>query len=537
MGRKRATKTVTGEQTKDIRQRLIAWLNGHQRAWMLSVSLLFTVFSALSFDPKPFVGGDNASYVLLSRSLVQTGSLSDIWTPGAVPNTLYPFGFPVLLAPVSLLGLPYVWYKIIPFIAGLAGLWVVWSIFRRRDPVIAAAVVMLLAVNPHFVGYGHWVLSEMPFLLFSLIGLLFLRLWEERPRPMTFVLLILAAVFTNYIRNAGLALFAGVALHLLINKRYHAVAFFLTGCVALNVPWLMRNQAVGTGYGYFDWLLMRDPYQIELGRMTLGELLGRLGTNTGIYGQGIIPRMLFPTLDQWSFTNAGWVVCAVLGAPALTGWLIETFRNRSPEGWYVAVFLAMVLLWPTAWADVRLLLPLLPLLLFYTVQGSAHLIGKATGRNKPVLLLAVVTGLLVPTLSSSIGGWRQAVAVNKAYAAGDRLAGYDPAWRSFFGAARWVRHNTPQQAVVVSRKPSLFYLESERKTFCYPFTANRDSVVHEISKADYVMVEPVSGTAQRYLIPAIEPQLDKRFRIVYQAGSPPTYVLQVIKEDPDAKTK
>jgi hypothetical protein len=117
------------------------------------------------------------------------------------------------------------------------------------------------------------------------------------------------------------------------------------------------------------------------------------------------------------------------------------------------------------------------------------------------------------------------------------LAGYDPAWRSFFEAARWVKNNTPPQSVVVSRKPSLFYLESGRKTFCYPFAANRDSVVREVLKADYVMVEPVSGTVQRYLAPAIEPQLGKRLRIVYQAGSPPTYVLQVIKERPDATGK
>ena len=58
-----------------------------------------------------------------------------------------------------------------------------------------------------------------------------------------------------------------------------------------------------------------------------------------------------------------------------------------------------------------------------------------------------------------------------------------------------------------------------------------------ISKADYVMVEPVSGTSQRYLVPAIEPHLGKRFQIVYQAGSPPAYVLQVIKELPDVTGK
>ncbi|MBU2462717.1 MAG: hypothetical protein KJ844_01335, partial [Candidatus Edwardsbacteria bacterium] len=62
------------------------------------------------------------------------------------------------------------------------------------------------------------------------------------------------------------------------------------------------------------------------------------------------------------------------------------------------------------------------------------------------------------------------------------------------------------------------------------FTADQDSLLRAIERADLVMVEPVSGTGQRFLIPAVQPLLDKKYKIIYANGNPPTYVLQIIKE-------
>ncbi|MDO9390785.1 MAG: hypothetical protein Q7U71_03320 [bacterium] len=139
-----------------------------------------------------------------------------------------------------------------------------------------------------------------------------------------------------------------------------------------------------------------------------------------------------------------------------------------------------------------------------------------------MILLIAAVAIILPEVGNNLE-------MQKAYRKGDHLAGYDPAWRSFFTAAEWIKASTPENSIVVSRKPSLFYLSAQRKTFCYPFTANRDSVLKVIDRADYVMVEPVSGTGQKYLIPAIQPLLDKKYKIIYAQGEPPTYVLQVIK--------
>jgi hypothetical protein len=168
------------------------------------------------------------------------------------------------------------------------------------------------------------------------------------------------------------------------------------------------------------------------------------------------------------------------------------------------------------------------------VQAYHYLLTRVF--NKKVLWPSMMLILLVVSANVS-SGWEKIsgnLEANKYYRQ-DKYSGYDPAWRSFFTAAEWIKAGTPENSIVVSRKPSLFFLSAQRKAFCYPFTANRDSVLKVIDRADYVMVEPVSGTGQKYLIPAIQPLLDKKYKIIYAQGEPPTYVLQVIKENPNAR--
>jgi hypothetical protein len=209
---------------------------------------------------------------------------------------------------------------------------------------------------------------------------------------------------------------------------------------------------------------------------------------------------------------------------------------KSPKGydWFVLTYLGMSLLWPEAWSDIRFLLPLLPFLLLYLVQAYQYLITMVFKRKAlwPAALLLVL--ISAANVSEDWTRVENDLKANKYYSQ-DKLSGYDPAWRSFFTAAEWIKASTPENSIVVSRKPSLFYLSAQRKTFCYPFTANRDSVLKEIDRADYVMVEPVSGTGQKYLIPAIQPLLDKKYKIIYAQGDPPTYVLQILKEKPNAR--
>ena len=56
--------------------------------------------------------GDNATYVLLGKSIAEGRGYRSIWSPGEPPHYHYPFFFPLLLSPIILLaGLSFLWMK------------------------------------------------------------------------------------------------------------------------------------------------------------------------------------------------------------------------------------------------------------------------------------------------------------------------------------------------------------------------------------------------------------------------------------------
>jgi hypothetical protein len=245
-------------------------------------------------------------------------------------------------------------------------------------------------------------------------------------------------------------------------------------------------------------------------------------------------RMVFPALDHWKLSGAAPVITLAAVFPALVALIARLVKKAESYDWFALIYLGLTLLWPEAWSDARFLLPLLPFLLLYLTQAYGYIIKSLFKKNwlRPAAALSLL--LIVSNISAGGQMISHNIGANKSYFQ-DKYSGYDPAWRSFFTAAEWVNNHTPSGSVVVSRKPTLFFLGSGRKSYCYPFTADRDSLLGSIDRADYVMVEPVSGTGQRFLIPAVQSLIDKKYKIVYAGGDPPTYVLQVMKEVKNAR--
>ncbi|RKY00634.1 hypothetical protein DRP77_11160, partial [Candidatus Poribacteria bacterium] len=84
---------------------------------------------------------------------------------------------------------------------------------------------------------------------------------------------------------------------------------------------------------------------------------------------------------------------------------------------------------------------------------------------------------------------------------------------------RWVKENTPPDAVVVSERPPWVYLLSGRKTFGFPWVPRPEEVIGFIREigANYVIATPVTYLTGRYLLPAIKSRPDM-FEEVYRKG-------------------
>ncbi len=523
--RKRASEPLEAE-------RGTSW-DGRSRLLIGLFMLLNLVFCLLLFDPKLHTGGDSSEYVSLAESVLRSGDgYSDSMAPGApVPHTKYPPGYPVLMAPLlAIFGRNFVVLKLLSVAFTVSSVLVFCVLSKERaGPPLWLAMSLAFAASPVVVDYSHWLLSEAPFLFFTLLALLFLqRDTAEEDIGKYFWLSIFAIVATFYIRSVGIVFIGAGSLFYLIKRRWRKCLYYNVVGAALSLPWLIRNQLLqGSATPYIEEFLLRSIYEPEAGYHGLWGMIGRLFTNLSIYSAREMPRVLAGSNSLWSTTVPMKGLSLVLCGFMVTGFLYVARKRLGVAEIYFALSCLAILLFEEVVSDVRYLMPLVPLMLFYISDGLTLAAEKFTSlRNHAAPAVAMMALIATIGISSQLARAPQNMEMIGRYRAGDRFAGYAPNWRSFFEASDWVSANTPEDAVVTVRKPRLFHLWTGRKITEYPFSTDPDSVLDVILRTDFVVVDQISGTTGRYLIPAIE-NAPERFRAVFQSDRPPTWILQV----------
>ena len=489
---------------------------------------LHIVLCAALFDPKVHTGGDSVTYMLLAESILETGdgySLS--FEPGPpVPHTRYPPGYPLFLAPlVALFGRNFVVLKLLStvFTAGSVAVFCAYA-RKGREPLPWFCIALAFAVSPGVIDYSRWMLSEAPFLFFTLGALWMLR--EDAGSSATgrpFWLALAASVMSFYVRSIGSLLLVAASVSYLLRRQWRK--FLVHGVLGagLTVPWIVRSRLVtGTASSYIEEFRLENVYTPETGYLDLFGMLGRFLENGRLYATRELPRALAGSDSAWAANPLVATVAVVVCALVL--WeLVRRFR-RGPGAaeFYFVLTCAAIMLFQASVNDVRYLVPLLPLFLVYAADGLAAL-ARTASRKAPVYLTLVLAALALGAHAARIPGNVDMIA---RYSAGDRYAGYHPAWRTFFDAALWVKANTPADAAFTVRKPRLFNVLADRRGRVYPYSTDPDSVFQAVGATDYVLIDAIFGTTRQYLVPAVQQQSD-RFLIVHQTDAPATLVLGV----------
>jgi 4-amino-4-deoxy-L-arabinose transferase-like glycosyltransferase len=505
-------------QTRESRFSLTGFLAG-LKDWHILVAILVVhlVLALLLFDPKLSTGGDNAQYIILAKSILQ-GKYNNLHEPGAPPHSQFPPVFPLLLAPfVALGGNSYVLPKLLVMLCGLLTLWAAYLLVRRllsgRDWV---PVILLLALSPLFLEYVRDVFSEVPFLFFSVLALFFAVRSEvgSNRRLGQVALAGLFAAIAFLTRTQGLTLPAAIALYLLLRRRWRDFSVFAGVFVVVWLPWFIRDLGVPHVGGYKEQLLLKNEYDPAAGYATAGDLLVRVFANARDYGTRIMASLFLP-----GWTAPGWLSVVVgLVAWALVAVGLVTFgvKRAGLLALYAALAVALLLLWPNYWAGDRFLLPILPVLLLFLMQGLRW-VGERLRLRGMVLAATVLV-----VFGLSLANARRAEANSGSLAAywrGDKYAGYPDDWRTYFEAAERLRTLTDESAVVVSRKPQFTYLASGRRSFTYPYVADQGAVLRTIDslQATHVILETFFAQSVKYLYPVLRDHPD-RFEQISAVG-------------------
>lgn len=485
------------------------------------LALLHFVLGLIVFEPTLFPGGDNAAYLILGEALRTGEGYRDLYLPGTPLHAKYPPLLPSLLALSGWVGGVAV-AKVLMLACTTGVVWVTAHFGRRwagRGPALAAAGV--LAVNPTLLEYGHYILSEAPFTLF-VVTALWLALREDT-KGAVFALVAAAAAFMT--RTAGVALLFALPLAWLLEGRRVRALGAAGTAVAVIGGWVLyqRWAAPGRG-GYLTELLLANPYDAGAESVELGGLVVRAAENAWLYAESVLPQTL---AGPGSLGGAG-VVSAALGiavaAAALAGWALRAREGVRSVEVFALLYTGIILTWPSAWTDRRFLLPLLPALLVFAFMAVWR---YASRRSRAWIAWAA------PFVVAAFGiAWVAETAPDRIACAASYRAGRPcdrPPEASLYAAARWARDNTPPDAIIANRKPRLFYWYARRRGDGYVFSSDPATVMRGLEEmgADYVVVDRISGTTDRYLVPAIQ-AYQARFELVYEDGEPPSYIFRLL---------
>lgn len=508
------------------------WLEGRIPQVTIGLVALHIVLCIVLFDPKIHMGGDSATYVLLAESLLTSGDGYALSIEPGPPqaHTKYPPAYPALLAPLVLLfGRNFVVLKLLSVVFTAASVFLFCRYAgRRREPTPWFFLALAFAVSPGVIDYSRWMLSEAPFLLFTLLALWQLdRDRDEEGMGRSFWLALLASVISFYVRSIGALLLAAGSLSYLARRRWRKFLVHGVAGACLTIPWLIRNRlAEGAATPYLEEFLLSNVYDPEAGYLGFTGMIARFFENGWLYASRELARALAGSDSSWA-SSFPVVAFAVLVSCLVLPGLALALRRRpgAPECYFVLICVA-IMLFQTTVSDVRYLVPLIPLILIYAMDGAGVLV-RATKSLLPPAFPILVTGVLA---ALALGAQAVRIPANvdmiTRYAGGDPYAGYFSGLRRFSEAAEWVKSNTPSDAVVTVRKPRLFFALTDRRSVVYPFSSEPDSVLRAVLDTDFVVVDSYQPTTAVYLIPALEHE-PEHFYLAHQTEPPTTWILGV----------
>ena len=495
----------------------------------LGLAVVTFLLGVWTFDAKLSLSGDNTEFITLARSLAQGTGLTHINTAPPTPATKYPPGFPLLLAPMELLApgswQPMKWVVLVMFTAAVPLFFLLARTSIGAVPSLCASIFCLTL--PLLQDYAHQVMSEVPYLALSIAALFLLRRSGEHSSVRGNRWLLAAFVCTMaayYVRTVGIVLIAAAVLDFLMRGEKKKGLVFLGAALLAWLPWTLRNRAVGAGGVYLQQLVQVNPYFPDQGLLGFGGLIDRILQNTATYYLQILPSIggypepyhgagnLFPPLSA-------------LIASAMIYAGVHVYRSRRDLLLfiYTVLFLGTVVLW--YWSGDRFLVPILPLLVYFTVRAMSDLSSFAARRGLGNLIpLVAVAVLLMAALTNNAIGMQKLA---------ERARGdYYPNWGNYHRAGIWLRENTPQSSIVACRKGYWMYVVSGRRCVLYAFDEPRKVIAGlERSGVDFVVVDQLGFRhTGDYLVPAIQ-QYKERFEVVWHAANPDTWVLRFVTPD------
>lgn len=478
---------------------------------LLSIILSSGILGYFSIQAGHDWGGDFALYIHQAKEIVN-GDIESLQarntyamlnsTPPDPKNPnlrigpfLYPWGFPLLLAPVfALFGLNLWIMKTYGLLFMLLSLVVVYFLFRQKIGVFASLwIVALFGLSPGLLQMVDVIGSDIPYLLFALLSLLFIQkmlteqYWNNATVTALLTGIIICVAFlirTNGIVLLGTLLFSQFLKHkrqlitpVRFLKQYpQEILPYMSFAVGMLVVSLALPSAGGS---HLDFLARITP--------------GRLIYNTMYYFKlpaDFYHGSLFPEIFYGLF---------------LPFFLLGVYRQSKIDYHYIlycAFSLAIFVFWPPV-QGLRFIISLFPFYLYFTVTGFAEaesLYRKTVYYpDKSRLVIVFCAMILIQFLGS---------ATHTAFGNAHTQTPVDgPHTKNSQQVFEYVNQNTSTDAVIVFFKPRVMDLLTQRRSVrIYEYekilTGNADYLVYN-KQQDFGQISPSELLQLRQHLPVL----------------------------------
>ena len=357
------------------------WWSRHGLA--IAVLACVGVFQVATIRDGHGWGDDFAQYVMHAKNLAAgqpyapTGYLVNPEATDVGPEA-YPPATAVLLAPIyARYGLAFGPMKVamaLLIVVALAG---VHLVFRRRLSRLDGALLLaVIGFNPVLWQSTSNIGSDLLFLALCFLTLAGAQAAARYSGPVAAraalgVLLGLGIYAATATRSLGVALVAAVLLHGGLQRRRTALVAPGVAAVVAMALVAVQRAFISTEGAYVEWF--RDTFSIVAPLVYARQYLGDL--------RGFVE-------NAYSLPAATAVFFTLAGLAAVGAWT-SLRREMGVVDCFLVVYGGMILLFPPAQ---RYLLPIVPPLFFYAIEGASAIGSRLAGAGRwvPTAILAVL---------------------------------------------------------------------------------------------------------------------------------------------------
>jgi hypothetical protein len=424
---------------------------------------LSVLFSALLFDAKINMMGDDAEYIMYGYNFV-----NDFTFPG-FRGPLYP----ILLSPfIAIFGINIVLLKVLSVMMVVGSLFFMYKTFYGRIPsLILFSCLILISTNAFLLFYSSTVLSE-PFFLFvqSLLMFFFCKYFvntnddvpQIRQIYRFFIIAVLVLCLT-LTRTVGYAAIGVITVYFLFFKQWkNALWSIVANITVFGLFGLLKKllwPASGSAYN-LSAFFTKDMYNPDKGMEDVGGIIVRLFENITNYlsiyisqflglRTGIGTASIFITIIIVSIFLAGGYLAYRKNKPLF-------FASLHTLGFCLANFIIL----HATWLQERFIIVYYPLILFILLTGIYYLLQSR--RHFHFLYIIIVAIFFLGSFKQTLTKVESNSKALKMYLSGDILYGLTPDWQNYIQISKRIAAEAPKSVNIAVRKPGTSTIYANR---------------------------------------------------------------------------